>query len=84
MDGVANEVLAKVNESVCTDNDCPPRRIPSTPEGMAIAYSGLVIMAILPIFFGSYRSVKHHKEQKVKHMFEYFFSRFFYFILFFF
>ncbi|KAK0089096.1 hypothetical protein PV325_009127 [Microctonus aethiopoides] len=64
MDGVANEVLAKVNESVCTDNDCPPRRIPSTPEGMAIAYSGLVIMAILPIFFGSYRSVKHHKEQK--------------------
>ncbi|XP_011497065.1 PREDICTED: minor histocompatibility antigen H13 [Ceratosolen solmsi marchali] len=41
-------------------------KIPSTPEGMAIAYGSLVIMAILPIFFGSYRSVKHHKEQQKK------------------
>ncbi|XP_046386471.1 minor histocompatibility antigen H13 [Ischnura elegans] len=39
-------------------------RIPATVEGMAVAYGSLVIMALLPIFFGSYRSVKHHKEQK--------------------
>jgi minor histocompatibility antigen H13 len=32
-------------------------RIPSTPEGMAIAYSSLVIMALIPIFFGAFRSV---------------------------
>jgi uncharacterized membrane protein len=38
---------------------------PSTPEGMAVAYGGLVIMALLPIFFGSFRSVLRLKEQKV-------------------
>lgn len=41
-------------------------RIPSTPEGMAVAYGSLVVMAMLPIFFGSLRSVKYHKEQVVK------------------
>lgn len=35
---------------------------PSTPEGMFVAYGSLVIMAILPIYFGSYRSVHYHKE----------------------
>lgn len=40
-------------------------RIPSTPEGMAIAYSSLVVMALLPIFFGAFRSVRYHREQKV-------------------
>ena len=40
-------------------------RQPSTPEGMAMAYGSLVIMALIPIVIGSYRSVKHHKEQKV-------------------
>lgn len=39
-------------------------RVPATPEGMVVAYSSLVIMALLPIFVGSFRSVKHHKEQK--------------------
>lgn len=34
--------------------------------GMTIAYSSLVIMAMLPIFFGSKRSVNHQKEQKVR------------------
>ena len=38
-------------------------RIPSTPEGMAVAYSSLVIMALIPIFFGAFRSVKSHREQ---------------------
>lgn len=40
-------------------------KTPSTPEGMAVAYGSLVIMAILPIFFGSRRSVEHHKIKKV-------------------
>lgn len=31
---------------------------------MAIAYGSLVIMALLPIFYGSYRSVSHQKKQK--------------------
>lgn len=40
-------------------------KIPATPEGMAVAYGSLVIMAMLPIFFGAIRSVKHQKQQKV-------------------
>ncbi|XP_065167194.1 minor histocompatibility antigen H13 isoform X2 [Atheta coriaria] len=41
---------------------------PSTPEGMFVAYGSLVIMAILPIYFGSYRSVHYHKENKAEKM----------------
>ena len=37
-------------------------KIPATPEGLALAYSSLVVMALLPIFFGSFRSVKSQKE----------------------
>ncbi|XP_045502015.1 minor histocompatibility antigen H13 [Colias croceus] len=39
-------------------------KAPSSIEGVAIAYLSLVIMAVLPIFFGSFRSVKYLKEQK--------------------
>lgn len=41
-------------------------KIPSTPEGMIVAYGSLVIMAMLPIFFGAIRSVKHQKQKKVR------------------
>lgn len=40
-------------------------KTPATPEGAAMAYGSLVIMAMLPIFFGALRSVKHQKDQKV-------------------
>ena len=30
-------------------------KVPSTPEGMAVAYSSLLIMALIPIFFGAFR-----------------------------
>lgn len=40
-------------------------KTPATPEGAAVAYGSLVIMAMLPIFFGALRSVKHQKDQKV-------------------
>ncbi|KAF7990752.1 hypothetical protein HCN44_000557 [Aphidius gifuensis] len=58
------DVVDKINESLSKNENSTTGRIPSTPEGMAIAYASLVIMAVLPIFFGSYRSVKHHKEQQ--------------------
>lgn len=38
----------------------------STPEGMAVAYTSLIVMAVIPIFFGSFRSVKSHKAQRVR------------------
>lgn len=41
------------------------RKPPASLEGTAVAYGSLVIMAMLPIFFGALRSVKHQKEQKV-------------------
>lgn len=40
-------------------------KTPATPEGAAVAYGSLIIMAMLPIFFGALRSVKHQKDQKV-------------------
>ncbi|KAJ8983366.1 hypothetical protein NQ317_010457 [Molorchus minor] len=39
---------------------------PSTPEGMAVAYGSLVMMALLPIFFGFYRSEISQKNDKEK------------------
>jgi len=60
-----NEITAQVNENLTKYQNATTARVPSTPEGMAIAYGSLIIMAILPIFFGSYRAVKHHKEQQV-------------------
>lgn len=41
---------------------------PSSAEGVALAYGSLVIMAILPIIFGSIRSVKVHKSKKVSNL----------------
>ncbi|XP_046970195.1 minor histocompatibility antigen H13 [Vanessa cardui] len=49
-----------VRETVQNVTDKPTSSI----EGVAIAYLSLVIMAILPIFFGAFRSVKYLKEQK--------------------
>lgn len=42
------------------------KRIPATPEGMAVAYGSLVIMAVFPVFFGAIRSVKFHKSRLQK------------------
>ena len=53
--------LLKENISEAVNN--ATGKTPSTPEGMAVAYGSLVVMALLPIFFGSFRSVKHHNEQ---------------------
>lgn len=65
-DSVVEDVLAKVvAENVTETAENLATRIPSTPSGMAVAYGSLVIMAMLPIFVGSIRSVKCHKEAKV-------------------
>lgn len=38
-------------------------RTPPTLEGVALAYASLILMALLPIFFGSFRSVNHWNKQ---------------------
>ena len=60
---VETPAVESVTESLPTGdfNDTEPAingttgKIPATPEGLALAYSSLVIMALLPIFFGAFR-----------------------------
>jgi minor histocompatibility antigen H13 len=42
-------------------------KVPATQEGMIIAYGSLVVMALIPILLGSFRSVDSQKEQKENH-----------------
>lgn len=41
-------------------------KTPASPEGAAMAYGSLILMAMIPIFLGALRSVKHQKDQKVQ------------------
>ncbi|XP_017877580.1 minor histocompatibility antigen H13 [Ceratina calcarata] len=59
-----NDFAAQTSENLKENTEAMGDRIVSTPEGMALAYGSLIVMAILPIFFGSYRAVRHHKEQQ--------------------
>lgn len=65
MADTAAEIPINIEESVIEAVKNGTEKVPATIEGLAIAYLSLVIMAILPIFFGSFRSVKYLKEQKV-------------------
>ena len=62
MSEAVNETLENGTETAVNGT-----KIPATPEGMAVAYGSLVVMALLPIFFGAFRSVRFHREQKVNH-----------------
>lgn len=57
----APAVNATMNETAANATT----KIPATPEGMAIAYGSLCLMAVLPIFYGAVRSVKYHADQRV-------------------
>jgi len=66
---VLDDLATAVNDSGQLISDTAEKniteKVPATPEGMAVAYGSLVIMALVPIFFGSFRSVRYHREQKV-------------------
>nr|CAI5837416.1 unnamed protein product [Callosobruchus analis] len=64
----ANTIVSQAAENVTETAKNATGKTPSTPEGMAVAYGSLVVMALLPIFFGSYRSVVCHKEKKPEKM----------------
>ena len=57
-----NETLQQLPETNGTESEKPK----STPEGMLTAYVSLVIMALIPIVVGSFKSVDHHISQKKK------------------
>lgn len=65
MADTAAELPINIEESVIEAVKNVTEKTPATIEGLAIAYLSLVVMAILPIFFGSFRSVKYLREQKV-------------------
>lgn len=65
MANVVNIIVAQATENLTENVTNSTKKTPSTPEGMAVAYGSLVIMALLPIFFGSYRSVVYHKEKVI-------------------
>jgi len=48
-----NETFGKTNQTV---------KEPATVEGQIVAYTALVLMAVLPIFFGAFRSVKSSEK----------------------
>lgn len=62
---MAEPIVEEVQENLNISSVNGTGKVPSTPEGMALAYGSLVIMALVPIVIGSFRSVRHHKEQKV-------------------
>ena len=66
---MADTVAEAVQQAAENITENANTKIPATPEGMFLAYSSLVIMALLPIFFGSKRSVHHQNEQKVNFTF---------------
>ncbi|XP_019870886.1 minor histocompatibility antigen H13 [Aethina tumida] len=68
MADVVNSFLAQATENLNENATNTTKKPPSSPEGMAVAYGCLILMALLPIFFGSYRSVVYHKEKKPEKM----------------
>lgn len=58
-------IIDTLNETNITDTEAILKKIPATTEGMLIAYTSLVIMALLPIYLGSFRSVKLQIQNKV-------------------
>lgn len=64
-ESVVNETVANLTAAVNETAKNATGRAAATTEGMLVAYSSLVLMALLPIFFGSFRSVKYLIEQKV-------------------
>ncbi|XP_037258517.1 minor histocompatibility antigen H13 isoform X3 [Falco rusticolus] len=62
------EEAAAHNGSAAGAGAPAPARPPATPEGMALAYGSLVLMALLPIFFGALRSVSCAKSKNSSEM----------------
>ncbi|KAF2350866.1 Peptidase A22B signal peptide peptidase [Trinorchestia longiramus] len=63
-ESVVEEVAKVIVENATEAVKNGTAKEPATPEGILLAYSSLVIMAILPIFFGSYRSISFQEQQK--------------------
>ena len=59
-------INATLNETA--KNGTLSGRAAATPHGLLLAYISLVIMAVIPIWFGSFKSVIFNKKQKVSYV----------------
>jgi minor histocompatibility antigen H13 len=60
LEAVKDQVVESVTEAV----NGTATKVPASTEGMMVAYGSLVIMALFPIFVGSYRSILAQQKQK--------------------
>lgn len=63
---ISEAINATINNASEAKNATMTGREAATPHGLLIAYCSLVLMALLPIFFGAFRSVGHKKRQAVE------------------
>lgn len=61
VENVVKEVVENLTEAAQNGTSTGP---PPTPEGMFIAYSSLFIMALIPVFLGSFKSIKYQEDAK--------------------
>lgn len=61
VEGLANSLL---NETAATNGTAEADKFKASPQGLLVAYSSLVILALIPIVVGSFKSVKHQKKQQ--------------------
>lgn len=59
-----NETLSEAASASSKTESAGVIKPKSTPEGMMTAYVSLVIMALIPIVVGAFKSVKAHNNQK--------------------
>lgn len=60
----ASETVVNFVNQNLTNGTNETEKFKATPEGLILAYSSLVIMALIPIIIGSFKSVKHQKKQQ--------------------
>lgn len=68
--GVVNEAVESLANSLLngtnsTNGTAEADKFKASPQGLLIAYTSLVILALIPIVVGSFKSVKHQKKQQV-------------------
>ncbi|XP_065062006.1 minor histocompatibility antigen H13-like isoform X2 [Rhopilema esculentum] len=59
-----NDTVNATLNNATAQNRTAMGRAAATPQGLLVAYCSLVLMALIPIFFGSFRSIGHKKRQK--------------------
>jgi len=57
-------VVEAIKENLTEAAQNATGKIPASPEGMGLAYVSLLVMALVPIYFGSRRSIKHQEDAK--------------------